>query len=321
MAGWRLYNRGMSASHFSCIAVDWGTTNRRAWALGPDGAVIAERHDSTGLLAVRDRRFAEQLESFLDGWVAAGSDIPVVMSGMVGSRLGWVEVPYVAAPTALSELAHGLVKAGRIAGADCWIAPGISIDGGAQPDVMRGEECQILGALLTRRQTDGMFVLPGTHSKWARVAGRRLVEFRTYMTGEIFSLLRQSGTLAQLMTGDDEDQEAFARGVLATGDDAQLLNRLFSVRSLALFGRLEGRALSSYLSGLLVGAEMRGALAAWPDLARTGATCIGSPAMLARYRTCASLLGFDLAGIDNRDVLPAALFWIARQAGLAKERP
>ena len=283
--------------------------------------MIAERHDSTGLLAVPDRCFAQQLESFLDGWVAAGSDVPVVMSGMVGSRLGWVEVPYVAAPAALSELAQGLVKAGHIAGADCWIAPGVSIDGGAQPDVMRGEECQILGALLTRRQSDGLFVLPGTHSKWARISDRRLVEFRTYMTGEIFSLLRQSGTLAQLMTGDTEDDDAFTRGVLATGDDAQLLNRLFSVRSLALFGRLEAGALSSYLSGLLVSAEMRGALAAWPGLARTGATCIGSPAMLARYRACASLLGFELEGIDNKDVLPAALFWIARQAGLVRERP
>ncbi|HEX6121296.1 MAG TPA: 2-dehydro-3-deoxygalactonokinase [Dongiaceae bacterium] len=311
----------MSASHLSCIAVDWGTSNRRAWALEPDGGVIAERHDSAGLLAVPDRRFAERLESFLDGWVATGSDIPVVMSGMVGSRLGWVEVPYVAAPAALSELAQGLVKAGHIAGADCWIVPGVSIDGSAQPDVMRGEECQILGALLTWRQSDGMFVLPGTHSKWARISGRSLVEFRTYMTGEMFSLLRQSGTLAQLMTGDAEDEEAFARGVAATGDDAQLLHRLFGVRSLALFGRLESGALSSYLSGLLVGAELRGALAAWPDLARTGAACIGSPEMLARYRTGAALLGFGLEEIDNKDVLPAALYWIARQAGLVRERP
>jgi 2-dehydro-3-deoxygalactonokinase len=303
----------MSVTSCCCIAVDWGTTNRRAWALGPDGAAMAERTDSTGLLAVQDGRFADQLESFLAGWIGSG---PVIMSGMVGSRLGWVETPYVAAPAALSELAQGLVKAGQVAGCECWIVPGVSMDSGAQPDVMRGEECQILGALLTQQRSDAMFALPGTHSKWARVSGRRLVEFRTYMTGELFHLLRQSGTLAQLMTGDADDGEAFARGVLAMADDAQLLNRLFSVRSLALFGRLEGRALASYLSGLLIGAELRGALAAWPDLARTGAICIGAPAMLARYEACARLLGFQLEGIENKSVLPAALFWIARQARL-----
>jgi 2-dehydro-3-deoxygalactonokinase len=300
----------------SCIAVDWGTTNRRAWALGPDGRPMAERADSAGLLAVQDRRFADSLASFLGDWVEAGRSIPIVIAGMAGSRLGWVEVPYVAAPAPLSGLAQGLVMAGRIANSDCWIVPGMSLDSATQPEVMRGEECQILGALLTRHQSDGIFLLPGTHSKWARVSSQRLIEFRTYITGEMFNLLRQSGTLAQLMTGDAEDENAFARGVLATGHDTELLNRLFSARSLALFGRLEGGALASYLSGMLVSTEMRDALATWPELRRTGAICIGSAGMLARYGTCASLLGLELQGIDNTDVLPAALFWIAQEAGL-----
>jgi 2-dehydro-3-deoxygalactonokinase len=309
----------MANSHYSCIAVDWGSTNRRAWALGSDGQALAERADSAGLLAVQDRQFARSLESFLGDWVGAGATIPVVIAGMAGSRLGWAEVPYVAAPAPLSDLAQHLMQVGRIAGSDCWIVPGMSIDSTTQPEVMRGEECQILGALLTRQQTDGVFVLPGTHSKWARVAGHRLIDFRTYITGEMFNLLRQSGTLAQLMTGDGEDKDAFARGVLAAGRDSQLLNRLFSVRSLALFNRLEGAALPGYLSGLLVGAEMSDAIAAWPDLMKSGAICVGSPTMLARYGACASLLGLDLRGIDNKDVLPAALFWIAQQAGLVSK--
>jgi 2-dehydro-3-deoxygalactonokinase len=317
MAGSRLYNRSMPNS-FSCIAVDWGTTNRRAWALGPDGRAMAERADSAGLLAVQDRRFADSLASFLGDWLEAGSSIPVVIAGMAGSRLGWVEVPYVAVPAPLSDLAQNLMKAGRVGGSDCWIVPGMSLDSATQPEVMRGEECQILGALLTRHQSDGLFLLPGTHSKWARVSGQRLIEFRTYITGEMFNLLRQSGTLAQLMTGDTEDESAFARGVLATGHDTELLNRLFSARSLALFGRLEGSALASYLSGMLVSTEMRDALAAWPGLGRTGVVCIGSAAMLVRYGACASLLGLELQGIDNKDVLPASLFWIGQQAGLIK---
>src|SRR5262249_49939045 len=163
-----------------------------------------------------------------------------------------------------ADLAQNLMKAGRVAGSDCWIVPGMSLDHATQPEVMRGEECQILGALLTRRQPDGVFLLPGTHSKWARVSGQRLIEFRTYLTGEMFNLLRQSGTLAQLMSGDAEDDNAFARGVLAIGPGTELLNCLFSARTLALFGRLESREVASYLSGLLVGTEMRDALAAWP---------------------------------------------------------
>ncbi len=316
MAGSRPYNGPMSSSAYSCIAVDWGTTNRRAWALGPGGTILAERNDSAGLLAVQDRRFADSLASFVADWLGASPGMPVVIAGMAGSRLGWVEVPYVTAPAALSDLADHLMKVGRIADSDCWIVPGMSLDGAAQPEVMRGEECQMLGALLMRGGQGGTFLLPGTHSKWARVSDRRLMDFRTYITGEMFNLLRQSGTLAQLMTGDAEDADAFARGVLATGADTELLNRLFSARSLALFGRLEGRSLASYVSGMLVGTEMRDALSAWPDLGRAGVICVGSPSMLTRYGACASLLGLALHGIDNKDVLPAALYWIAERARL-----
>jgi 2-dehydro-3-deoxygalactonokinase len=238
---------------------------------------------------------------------------------MAGSRMGWVEVPYVAAPAPLSDLARNLMKAGRIGGSDCWIVPGMNLDSAAQPEVMRGEECQMLGALLKQGRSDGVFLTPGTHSKWARVADGGLLDFRTYITGEMFNLLRQSGTLAQLMVGDAENEAAFVRGVRATGDDTELLNRIFGARSLVLFGRLEGKDLASYLSGMLVGTEMRDALAAWPDLKRSGVTCIGSAGMLARYGACARLLGLKLDGIDSKDVLPAALFWIARQAGLVPQ--
>ena len=191
-----------------------------------------ERADSAGLLAIKDRRFADSLEAFLDGWLDGG--VPVVIAGMAGSRMGWVEVPYVAAPAPLADLARNLMKAGRIADSDCWIVPGMNLDSADQPEVMRGEECQMLGALLKQGRSDGVFLTPGTHSKWARVADGRLIEFRTYITGELFNLLRQSGTLAQLMTGDAEDEAAFARGVRATGPDTELLNRVFSARSLAL---------------------------------------------------------------------------------------
>jgi 2-dehydro-3-deoxygalactonokinase len=303
----------MSDLLYSCIAVDWGTSNRRAWALGPNGEILQQRADDKGLLAHADRRFDQSLELFLADWLKAAPGIPVIMAGMVGSRMGWVEVPYVTAPIRLTDLAGRLAKAGEIAGSACWIVPGVNIDDDIQPEVMRGEECQMLGALLREGIQSAMFVTPGTHSKWARVVDGQLTTFRTYITGELFDLLCKSGTLSQVMIGSQDNPESFARGVAASAD-AELLNRVFSVRTFGLFGKMPGADLRSYLSGLLVGTEMRDALKAWPDAGRSNVTCIGSAAMIARYQAVASELGLRLAGIDNDRILPAALYWIVRKA-------
>ncbi len=305
----------MAQPHFTCIAVDWGSSNRRAWALGAGGGILQQRADGKGLLAHADRNFAPSLAEFLADWLAAAPGVPVIMAGMVGSRMGWIEVPYLPAPLPLTDLARHLCKAGEVAGSACWIVPGVSLDDALQPEVMRGEECQMLGAVLAGGERSRLFVLPGTHSKWARVEDGRLTSFRTYITGELFDLLSRSGTLAQLMPSTGEDDAAFARGV-AAAQDAQLLNRLFSVRSLALFNRLSGAELRSYLSGLLVGAEMRDAMSAWPDAAATGAVCIGSAGMIARYAAAAARLGLALQGFDNEAILPGALHWIGREARL-----
>jgi 2-dehydro-3-deoxygalactonokinase len=304
----------MADSNVACIAVDWGTSNRRAWLVDFTSTVVAERADGNGLLSVNDRRFAESLTSFLEPWLPGARGRPIIIAGMAGSRLGWIEVSYIKTPAPLSDLAQQLTKAGTVGESDCWIVSGMSIEDTPQPEVMRGEECQILGALLSRDIADSFFVLPGTHSKWARVTDRRLVDFRTHMTGEVFNMLRSGGTLSQLMAGDAEDTGAFAEGVAASGRGAGLLNQLFGVRTLGLFGRLPGTALASYLSGLLVGTEMRDALRTWPELAARETLCIGSPAMIARYGACAAQIGLELHGIDNNAVLPSALAWIARQA-------
>ncbi len=304
----------MSDRIYSCIAVDWGTSNRRAWALGPDGEILQQRADDKGLLAHPDRRFADSLELFLADWLKKAPGVPVIMAGMVGSRMGWIEVPYVPVPIRLTDLANHLAKAGEIAGSACWIVPGVNMDDDVQPEVMRGEECQMLGALLRENIQSAMFVTPGTHSKWARVIDGRMTTYRTYITGELFDLLCKSGTLSQVMIGSQDNAEAFARGVAASAD-AELLNRVFSVRTFGLFGKMPGADLRSYLSGLLVGTEMRDAVKAWPDAARANLICIGSAAMIARYQTVAAELGLRLAGIDNDQILPAALHWIVRKIG------
>ncbi|HWA46814.1 MAG TPA: 2-dehydro-3-deoxygalactonokinase [Dongiaceae bacterium] len=300
---------------FRCIAVDWGTSNRRAWALGPDGEILQQRADDKGLLAHPDRRFADSLESFLADWLKAAPGIPIVMAGMVGSRMGWVEVPYVPVPVRLTDLADHLMKAGEIVGSACWIVPGVNMDDAIQPEVMRGEECQMLGALLQGEAQSTIFVTPGTHSKWARVVDGRLISFRTYITGELFDLLCKSGTLSQVMIGSQDNADAFARGVAASAD-AELLNRVFSVRTFGLFGKMPAADLRSYLSGLLVGTEMRDALAAWPDAGRAAVTCVGSKAMIARYQVTAHKLGLELRGVDNDAILPPALHWIVRKVSI-----
>jgi 2-dehydro-3-deoxygalactonokinase len=305
----------MNASSAICIAIDWGSSNRRAWMLDAEARILDQRADAKGLLAHPDRQFAPSLAAFLGEWLQAAPGIPVIMAGMVGSRMGWVEVPYMPAPAPLADLAKHLVKAGEIAGSACWIVPGVNFDDPIQPEVMRGEECQILGALLAGHDDAHLFVTPGTHSKWVRVSGGVLTTFRTYLTGELFDLLCKSGTLAQLMTATGEDAAAFARGVEASRD-AQLLNRIFSVRSLALFNRMSGAEPRSYLSGLLVGTEIRDALAVWPDAKSAGAVCVGSAGMIARYGAAARQLGVTFEGFDNQAILPAALHWLAGKAGL-----
>jgi 2-dehydro-3-deoxygalactonokinase len=320
-------------SKIDCIVVDWGTSNRRAWALQQGGGVLGQRHDDQGLLAITDRQFAASLQQFCGDWFTPEQPQPVIMCGMVGSKLGWQEVPYQLAPLALSDLARHLVpiadkQAGALWAGHSWIVPGVAVDrnatdGLSQPDVMRGEECQILGALRHSRQDDGVFVLPGTHAKWVRVEAGQIVDFRTYMTGELFGMLRKSGTLSQLMTGDSADDAAFERGIrMAQRDDvASLLHALFGVRTLGLFDRLPGSGLASYMSGLLIGTEIRDAQS-W--LHRHGnvppMTVIGSPTLLRAYRQAAGILGIELTCRDSADLLPAALLSLAKSAGLLANR-
>ena len=306
----------------SCIATDWGTTNRRAWALGPGGEVLARRSDGNGLLGVEDRRFADSFLTFCGEWLDGSRRVPVIMGGMVGSKLGWKEAPYLQAPIALSRLGEGLCSVGEVGNAAIWIVPGVARDDATQPEVMRGEDCEILGALQSTGADSGIFLLPGTHTKWAVVEGGRLVDFRTYMTGELFGLLRKSGTLSQLMEGDSLDMAAFHKGVAraASPESGHLLHSLFSVRSLGLFERLPRTSLAGYMSGILIGSELRDA-ALWlkgrgAGLAVTG---IGASSLLQAYRDAASLWDLQFTELESAELLPQALFSIAKSAGLLRK--
>ncbi|TMJ42936.1 MAG: 2-dehydro-3-deoxygalactonokinase [Alphaproteobacteria bacterium] len=297
------------------IAVDWGTTNRRAWALGVTGNVVDERGDGEGLLSVKPGGFAKSFADFAAPWLAGERTLSVLMCGMVGSKMGWVEVPYIAAPADLANLGRKLHPVPFAGKARIAIVPGVSCEHKGVPDVMRGEECQVLAVLAERKLKEACLLLPGTHSKWVQVRRGQLASFRTYMTGELYNALTSSGTLAQLMEKGEADGDAFLKGVERAREEGAgaLSHLLFGVRTQGLFARLPRTSLASYLSGLLIGTEMKDALA-W-----TGARqiiAVGSPGLLENYRRAAQSFGLVFEAHDNSALLPPALYMIARDAGL-----
>ena len=234
------------------IAVDWGTTSFRAYHVSADGKVSDERRSSDGILAVKDGAFEEALEQHLKGWDVS---LPVVAAGMITSRQGWLELPYVDCPAGPKELAKAIVTKSLASGRTVHFSTGLHMKSESLGhDVMRSEETQVFGSLASGA---AHFVTPGTHSKWIDLEDGRIVRFETYVTGESFALYRNHSILGRLMTGDGDDKAAFTRGVeKALADPAGLLHSLFSVRSLGLYNEVHPESLSSYLSGLLIGAEV-----------------------------------------------------------------
>ena len=261
------------------IAVDWGMSSLRGALLDEAGRVLEEKSAPLGILNVPDGDFAGVFAAQFSDWMKTGA--PCLISGMAGSRQAWAEAPYVACPAGPAELKQHLhwIEPGRIA-----IVPGLSDTTGDTrgdvPDVMRGEEVQIFGALRLAGITNGLFVLPGTHSKWATVRDGRVTGFRTFMTGEVFSLFAQHSILARTLDAAAPlDEAAFLRGVEQAGRGEGLLHDAFGVRTLSLFGRLSPAQSASYLSGLLIGEEL--ARQTLPQSSEV--IVIGAPVLIERY--------------------------------------
>jgi 2-dehydro-3-deoxygalactonokinase len=189
------------------IGVDWGTSAFRAVLLDAAGNILDRRSGPHGIMTVTDGDFARVLSTQIGEWLNRAR-VPVIMSGMIGSRQGWMEAPYVSAPAGLADLAAALLPV-PLDAADVRIVPGVAVAATSMRDVMRGEETQIFGALATSGATDGRFVLPGTHSKWVAVEGGRIAAFSTYMTGEIFAACRKHTILGRLMEEGGSSPGAF----------------------------------------------------------------------------------------------------------------
>jgi 2-dehydro-3-deoxygalactonokinase len=291
------------------IAADWGTTNLRAFRFDRDGRVVDRRTAELGILRVADGRFAKALDNMLGDWLTARPAATVLLSGMIGSRQGWREAPYVDCPAGVDELAAEAVSLEDRA---VWFVPGLAArDAAGTPDVMRGEETQILGALDTGGCGRRLFCLPGTHAKWALVEDGRILGFRTAMTGEVFAVLARHSILGRLMQGDAFDAAGFARGLDRADQPGGLLHHLFGVRSLGLLDEVAPTALRSYLSGLLIGHDVRHGLAAADGAAPV--TLVGEPALNDLYATALGRRGRAVVVTDGALAAARGLWQLARR--------
>ncbi len=300
------------------LALDWGTTNLRAWVVNADGSIGANQDFALGVSKLApgepERRFREEVRPAL-----GAEHLPAVLCGMIGSTLGWVEVPYLDCPVGLPELAGALH---RVEGATppAAIVPGLRAQRphGAGPDVMRGEETQVLGwAASDPEGARGPRLVchPGTHAKWVLVRDGLIERFVTAMTGELFDVLSKHSVLKS--TPGAEDWGAFDEGLEAAGDGGALAARLFTVRSKVVGGAMPAEAARSYLSGLLVGAEVASVPALLDAKAEGPVVLIGDPVLTGLYARALDRLGTAVEVHDGEAAGLAGLKALFGQGGVA----
>ena len=310
------------------VALDWGTSSLRAFLM-QKGQVLETRHSAHGiqhLPAPGSAGYEQAFGTIAGDWVAQWPDTPIVACGMVGSAQGWKEAPYVRCPADIRKLADKSVSVPSGLGPNILIAPGVLFDQPDElPDVMRGEEIQIAGALLTNPQWAGRacMLLPGTHSKWALIENGKIVRYATYLTGELYAVLCHHSILGRLMPGTHETETheaAFELGLTEArrSGPGDLSHQIFGTRTLGLAGRLPHAALADYLSGLLIGHEIVSGLAHAGDLGAMPLVMIGAPALCQRYQQALQYLGKTVDSVmDN--TAPIGLWHLASAAGLIDE--
>jgi 2-dehydro-3-deoxygalactonokinase len=294
------------------IAIDWGTTSFRAYRLSEQGQILEKRQSACGILSVENGQFPQILAQQVGDWMTEAPDARVVMSGMIGSRQGWQEIAYVTGQPGLPEIVAGMGHIDLADGRRVWLAPGYScLNADGQPDVMRGEETQILGACGGKTGTQ-TYCLPGTHSKWAGVADGRLTGFTTFMTGEVFDVLCKHSILGRLMTDSGRTEEDaglwFDDGVDKARAGISLLSGFFGVRARALFSEIPEAYTKDYLSGLLIGTEIRDA-----RKVHTGdVTLIGSGHLIGLYGRAIKAFG-GAASLADEDLAAMGLYQLATE--------
>ncbi|UQY37147.1 2-dehydro-3-deoxygalactonokinase [Pseudomonas fulva] len=293
------------------IALDWGTSSLRAYLLGDGGRVLAMQSRPWGVQHTPDGDFARAYAELVGDWYRQWPGLPALACGMIGSRQGWREVPYARCPATVNDLVDGLLALDT-PGGTLHLLPGV-LDASALPNVIRGEETQVFGALQLAPELceSALLVLPGTHSKWVTVREGAISHFTTYMTGELFAVLRDHSILGRPAreAGSERSDEAFQRGLdVARSSAAEgVSGRLFSTRSLLLTERLTAGESLDYLSGLLIGEELRSVLASLEGAACPPLVLIGDAHLCDRYRL--ALARFGVASVRTLEHAGVAGLW------------
>lgn len=297
------------------IGLDWGTSSLRAFLIDAEGRVREQLASSDGIMQVPGRDFDAVFRVLVGPWLER-RPLPVLMSGMITSRNGWVETPYVGLPLTAAELARSLASHTTKDGFKVHFVTGVMTQGPSGPDVMRGEETQIIGAL-AQGSRDGLFVMPGTHSKWVTVRTGQIEDYATYMTGEVFAALKEHTILGTLVEPGPFDAKGFDLGVkvgLQTG--CHLLHDLFKVRTLPLMEQMPKTSVAEYLSGLLIGAEVAAATEG-RDPAQTAITIVGGNDLTNRYERALKQAGLSSTRAPE-DIVVKGHLMIAQSAGLVR---
>ncbi|MCR4268463.1 2-dehydro-3-deoxygalactonokinase [Nitratireductor sp. ZSWI3] len=300
------------ASSPFCAAVDWGTSSFRLWLLDGEGEVLAESRSHEGMMHCASSGFAPVLNAHLRA-VGADGTLPVMICGMAGARQGWVEAAYALAPTRLADLAAGAVAVPDPA-REIRILPGIAQEDAQAPNVMRGEETQLLGGM--PGASDALACMPGTHSKWVTVAGGAVRRFDTFMTGELFSVLARHSILKHAVDGEGQgiapDHPAFLAALDRTLETPSgALADLFGVRAAQLLGHEQRADGAAHLSGLLIGAELAAARARHAGVNEV--VLIASGGIAELYLSALKRCGFEVETVDAEMASRRGLHLCARQ--------
>jgi len=299
------------------LAADWGTTSLRLWAFSHDGKTLAQRRSSEGLNALRREDFEPVLRSHiahLQAEVSFPSPLPVVLCGMAGARQGWQEAPYLTVPAQLDGMIAQAVSL-KLPGIDIRILPGLAQRNPEHPDVMRGEETQLLGLASKCSDFSGLVCMPGTHSKWVRLENGSVEEFTTSITGELFGLLSKQSILRHSIgeaAASAEPTPAFRQGVAeGLADPSQLLTRLFALRARDLLFASTGPEAADHLSGLLIGTEAAANLRGVPKVSEIA--IIADTKFMQLYAFAIGEAGYPLAAHDADAAVQAGLFQAAHK--------
>ncbi len=305
------------------IAVDWGSSSFRAYLLDNANKVVERVENHKGVLTLNAGSYVNTLLDACGEWLKHWPHLPVVMAGMIGSRSGWAETSYVPCPVSSEELSLHLHELTVLPGVKVLITPGVSGFSPSQaPDVMRGEEAQIFGALQIAETTEAMLCLPGTHSKWAHIDNNSIIQFSTFFTGEIFSLLQEHRSIGAILdentAEDTANEDAFVQGVEYSRTGGGFLHHIFSARAHWLTNSRQVKGLSSYLSGIAIGHEFSGAIALYGRSDKL--LMVGNNQLQQLYQLAAAIYDCQISNIDADQAFVAGLCSIAgaRLAGRRK---